>query len=164
VRRLSPCCRTGAGIVRCDGERRKQEVLCLRSASGGKHNPRYFEDDQGPIVYLAGSHTWNTLVDDGPTVPPVPFDFDAHLRFLQRRNHNFIRLWANDHFASPDGERGGRFSYAAPLRWALTEPGLAADGRPKFDLTKFDPGYFQRLRTRVIAAGRQGHLCLRHAL
>ena len=30
------------------------------------------------------------------------------------------------------------------------------DGKPKFDLTKFDPAYFERLRSRVEAAGQRG--------
>jgi hypothetical protein len=32
----------------------------------------------------------------------------------------------------------------------------ALDGKPKFDLTKFNPEYFERLRTRVRAAGDRG--------
>ncbi len=119
-------------------------------------NPRYFEDGTGRIVYLTGSHTWNTLVDIGPEYPPAAFDFAAHLRFLQQRNHNFIRFWVSDHFAMPDGERGGALSYTAPFPWARTGPGLARDGHPKFDLTAYDPEYFGRLRERSIAAGEQG--------
>ena len=45
-------------------------------------------------VYLTGSHTWNNLVDMGATIRLQPFDFDAYLDFLERHNHNFIRLWA----------------------------------------------------------------------
>jgi hypothetical protein len=119
-------------------------------------NPRYFEDAEGRIVYLTGSHTWNTLIDSGPEFPLPAFDFAAHLRFLQERNHNFIRLWTMDHFALPDGEHGGQLCYAAPLPWARTGPGEALDGRPKFDLTQYDPAYFQRLRERIIMAGTQG--------
>jgi hypothetical protein len=37
-----------------------------------------------------------------------------------------------------------------------TGPAKALDGKPRFDLTKFDPGYFERLRARVGAAGRRG--------
>jgi hypothetical protein len=33
---------------------------------------------------------------------------------------------------------------------------LATDGKPKFDLSTFDPLYFERLRDRVIAAGKEG--------
>jgi hypothetical protein len=44
----------------------------------------------------------------------------------------------------------------APQPWPRTGTGLALDGRPKFDLTRFDPAYFRRLRARVAAADRRG--------
>ena len=37
-----------------------------------------------------------------------------------------------------------------------TGPGAAKDGKPKFDLSVFDQTYFDRLRERVLAAGRAG--------
>src|SRR5207253_617606 len=37
-----------------------------------------------------------------------------------------------------------------------TGPGTAADGLPKFDISKFDQSYFDRLRARVIEAGNHG--------
>jgi len=117
-------------------------------------NPRYFTDGGGKAIYLTGSHTWNNLVDMGGGDPPQAFDFDAYLDFLERHGHNFIRLWAWD---SVRLIYGADYTHsAAPLPWARTGPGEALDGKPKFDLTKFDPDYFQRLRARVSAAGRRG--------
>jgi hypothetical protein len=43
-----------------------------------------------------------------------------------------------------------------PQPWPRTGPGAATDGKPKFDLSRFDPAYFDRLRERVIAAGNLG--------
>lgn len=131
-------------------------------------NPRYFtdgtKDERGVLkaVYLTGSHTWNNLVDMGPGRPPEAFDFDAYLDFLERHNHNFIRLWAWDSFTwdaranASQTEAGKLVHQVSPLPWARTGPGQALDGKPKFDLTQFDPAYFERLRTRVSAAGRRG--------
>ena len=51
-------------------------------------NPRYFTDgtknkDGSPrAIYLTGAHTWNNLVDMGKSDPPVLFDFEAYLNFL----------------------------------------------------------------------------------
>ncbi|OQC65723.1 MAG: hypothetical protein BWX48_02236 [Verrucomicrobia bacterium ADurb.Bin006] len=123
-------------------------------------NPRYFTDGtkypDGSLkaVYLTGSHTWNNLVDMGTNDPPKAFDFDAYLDFLQRNNHNFIRLWTWDSVTT-DPDPSGATRLVAPLPWARTGPGKALDGKPKFDLTKFNPAYFERLRTRVAAAGRR---------
>lgn len=44
----------------------------------------------------------------------------------------------------------------APQPWQRTGPGTAKDGKPKFDLSKFDQTFFDRLRERVIAAGNEG--------
>jgi hypothetical protein len=43
-----------------------------------------------------------------------------------------------------------------PQPWPRTGPGAARDGKPKFDLARFDQAYFDRLRDRVVAAGNQG--------
>ena len=123
-------------------------------------NPRYFTDGSGKAVYLTGAHTWNNLVDMGPSDPPERFDFDAYLDFLDSHGHNFIRLWAWDSVTWDT--RANREStknvvnHVAPQPWARTGPGLALDGKPKFDLAKYNESYFQRLRDRVKAAGGRG--------
>jgi len=120
-------------------------------------NPRYFTDGSGRAVYLTGAHTWNSLVDIGPSDPPPKFDFDAYLDFLQRHNHNFIRLWTWESTSwNTKANRGRAIHTAAPHPWARTGPGKAPDGKAKFDLDKFNDEYFRRLRTRVEAAGRRG--------
>lgn len=116
-------------------------------------NPRYFTDDGKRAIYVTGSHTWSNLQDMGISDPPAPFDFDAYLRFIQRHNHNFIRLWR---WEMPKWRlRGQRDSFCEPHPWARTGPGTARDGKPKFDLTKFNDAYFQRLRQRVYAAEKR---------
>jgi len=124
-------------------------------------NPRYFQNTAtSEVVYLTGAHTWNNLVDMGRHDPPEKFDFPAYLDFLERHHHNFIRLWAFDSTTwdtRANGALGKDFIHkAAPLPWARTGPGNALDGKPKFDLTKFNPEYFDRLRARVRAAGERG--------
>ncbi len=129
-------------------------------------NPRYFTDGTlGPdgqprAVYLSGSHTWDSLVDMGPTDPPAPFDFERYLDFLEAHHHNFIRLWAwatTRWDTRSNGKLGkGTIQFAAPLAYARTGPGPARDGKPKFDLTEYDPAYFQRLRARAVSAGERG--------
>lgn len=123
-------------------------------------NPRYFRDARGREVLLVGAHTWNNLVDMGRSDPPEAFDFDAYLDFLDRYGHNFIRLWTWDSTTwdtRANGKWGKNFiHHVAPLPWARTGPGIALDGKPKFDLKQFDPAHFERLRSRVSAAGRRG--------
>lgn len=124
-------------------------------------NPRYFTDDGVRAVFLTGSHTWPNLVDMWTGETPQPFDFNKYLDWMKKYDHNFIRLWAWD---NPIWDRAANLSHApdrttlhvAPFPWARTGPGQASDGKPKFDLTKFDPEYFRRLRSRIEAAGARG--------
>ncbi len=129
-------------------------------------NPRYFTDGSpGPngmprALLLTGSHTWNNLVDMGRDDPPGPFDFGAYLDLLQANGHNFIRLWAWDsttYDSRANGPIGKTYVHrAAPQPWLRTGPGNALDGKPRFDLSKHNPAYFARLRSRVQAAGKRG--------
>ncbi|MCC7261369.1 MAG: hypothetical protein IT369_02490 [Candidatus Latescibacteria bacterium] len=122
-------------------------------------NPRYFADRHGKAVYLTGSHTWDTLQDLGEADPPPAFDFDAHLDFLVARGHDFIRLWRWELFRWDTGANQKEMAkelVAAPHPWLRTGPGLALDGKPRFNLRQYDPEFFTRLRTRVQAAGRRG--------
>ncbi len=125
-------------------------------------NPRWFTDGSGRAVYLSGSHTWQSLQDNGllrrnaVSDPPPAFDYEAYLQFLQQHNHNFFRLWRWETTKWTDRYTDGQVKYCAPHPWQRSGPGLANDGKPKFDLTKFNPDYFERLRSRVIAARDRG--------
>ncbi len=112
-------------------------------------NPRYFADSSGKIIYLTGSHTWNNLQSIRGLL--LPGGFSGYLAWLHSYNHNFIRFWILEH--AWDKQSGAVIS---PHPWPRTGPGQALDGRLKFDLTKFDTTYFNRLRQRAAAAGNRG--------
>jgi hypothetical protein len=121
-------------------------------------NPRYLDDGSGKAILLVGSHTWSNLQDTGESNPPEAFDFDAYLQMLSDHNHNFIRLWrlepASCRYADEHGE--GETSFYMPHPWMRSGPGNARDGKPRFDLARFDESYFDRLRSRVKNAGARG--------
>ncbi|MBN2377845.1 MAG: hypothetical protein JXD22_15720 [Sedimentisphaerales bacterium] len=123
-------------------------------------NPGYFTDVSGRAILLTGSHVWNNLVDMGPGEPPPQFDFAAYLKFLEKYNHNFIRLWTWEHtvWDTSTSKKWGKKTphTVSPHPWARTGPDTALDSKAKFDLTKFNPAYFKRLRSRVVAAGKRG--------
>ena len=124
-----------------------------------KSNPRYFTDGSGKAIYLAGSHNWGNFQDSRHRWaigdPPPPSDYGRFLDFLQTRHHNFFRLWRWETPKWTDDEPRG-VAYSKPHPWLRSGPGAANDQKPKFDLTRFDPEYFERLRTRVTAAGERG--------
>jgi hypothetical protein len=102
-------------------------------------NPRYFDDGTGKAVYLTGSHTHHSLQDEDDI-----FNFGQYLDFIVARGHNFIRLWCWED------------TTFTPLPYLRTGPGTAVDDKPKFDLNKLNPEYFERLRERVMAARERG--------
>lgn len=126
-------------------------------------NPRYFtvasrSATDGAAVYLTGSHINNNFHDGmGPGADcaeiPERFDFDAYLEFLKDHGLNFIRLWRWEHFRS---QIATVHLCMSPQPWPRTGSGTASDGKPRFDLSKFDDAYFERLRDRVAAAGKMG--------
>jgi hypothetical protein len=139
--------------------------MAERTAAGpltvSETNPRYFTAVGGDrAAYLTGSHIWNNLHDGmGPGAEcadePEAFDYDAYLRFLQERGHTFVRLWRWEHFRSL-AAGGDVHLCMAPQPWSRPGPGEATDGKPRFDLERFDDAFFDRLRERVIAAGERG--------
>lgn len=129
-------------------------------------NPRYFTDGSGRAVYLAGMHTWYNLQDNGlmkldSREQPEAFDYEAYLRLLVRLDHNFMRMWRWEAPKWTDRQWSDRLpgplaQYCQPHPWERSGPGVARDGKPKFDLTRFHQPYFDRLRSRVAAAGANG--------
>ena len=108
-------------------------------------NPNYFTDDTGKPVYLTGSHTWNNLQDWGTGGSIQPLDFTAYVNMLVEHGHNFTLLWRTElpRFCGlPTVANSPSDFSVSPQPWQRTGPGIASDGGPKFDLTKYDPILF----------------------
>ncbi|MEX2553088.1 MAG: DUF4038 domain-containing protein, partial [Actinomycetota bacterium] len=119
-------------------------------------NARYFTDGMGEAVFLTGSHTWSNFQDSGDGYPPPPFDYEQYLDFLEVHGHNFFRLWVweGGRWAVQTSNDDYWFHPMGPF--VRSGPGNALDGRPRWDLTRFDQAYFDRLRERVRMAGDRG--------
>src|SRR5258708_3236570 len=86
------------------------------------------------------------------------FDYPGYLDFLERYDHNFIRLWAWELVnwdTRGNAQELPKVLEVNPHPWKRTGPGNALDGKPTFDLTQFNESYFQRLRHRVAEGSKR---------
>jgi hypothetical protein len=127
---------------------------CKHSSSTGllkvsSQNSRYLTNNSGEAIYLTGSHTWANRQERGIEGKTPDFDFKEYLKYLKRYDHNFIRLWLWEHAQWMQFESSATPVRYRPLPYIRTGPGLAKDGKPKFDLARFNQEYFKRLKIRV---------------
>ena len=119
-------------------------------------NPRYFSDGSGKAIFLTGSHTWANLQDYSPLETFVRFDYAGYLDFLQANNHNFMRMWTWESPRADGAAVAIDNDQCEPMAYQRIGPGKSNDGGAKFDLSKLNQAYFDRLRARVIAARERG--------
>jgi hypothetical protein len=122
-------------------------------------SPNYFKDANGSALILNGSQTWNTLQDWGTNGSLQTLDFNAFVNFLVAHGHNFTLLWRTEmpkFCGLPTTATAPPDFWVGPHPWRRTGPGNATDGGLKFDLTKFDLSYFDRLRKRTQALNDAG--------
>jgi hypothetical protein len=122
-------------------------------------NSHWFVDKAGKGVMLSGSQTWNDAQDIGNAGAFTVIDFTAYVNFLVSHGNNATILWHKDLPTACNWAAGGTWitDSSTGFPWQRTGPGNASDGLPKFDLTKFNQAYFDRIRARAIQL-QQAHL------
>ncbi|MFN0067848.1 MAG: PA14 domain-containing protein [Limisphaerales bacterium] len=117
-------------------------------------NPRHFLFRGRPTVIVTSGEHYGAVVN-------ADFDFRRYLDTLAKDGLNGTRVFSGTYV-----ETGGNFGINAntldpsPGRflgpWARGDQPGYADGGNKFDLMRFDPAYFARLRGFVAHAGQRG--------
>jgi hypothetical protein len=120
-----------------------------------KRNPRYFADENDNPIYLTGSHTWSNIQE---FESDTPFDYEGYLTWMEKLGHNFTRLWTWEAGTNAEWMNGWTEEkmIVEPTIYERTGPGVAADGKLKFDLSKLNDVFFDRLRDRVDIANSRG--------
>jgi len=117
-------------------------------------NSHFFTDNSGKAILLTGSHTWANFQDHYSDADPSIFNWKEYLDMMQQNNHNFMRFWM---YEQPQGQAWTTEKvYVDPMPYKRTGKSLAFDGKPKFDLDKWNQEYFDRMRSRIIEAGSRG--------
>jgi hypothetical protein len=122
-------------------------------------NPHYLFYKDKPVVLITSDHHYGAIVD-------MDFDFDKYLEYLSGNGMNLTRIYPGGMFeptdkylaGNPLGPKQGR----QLLPWAKSgqtgaNPLLAEPGKPsfKYDLDKWNPEYFARLKAFVkLARGK----------
>jgi len=100
-------------------------------------NTYYFQDTKGKPFMFVGDYTWETFSG-------VDFDFVKMFDSLKSRGLNLARIWLWWGCEElPDPEQLVNRLHIEP--YLREGPGLANDGRPKYNLDKFNPAFFARL-------------------
>ncbi|HEV7454751.1 MAG TPA: DUF6298 domain-containing protein, partial [Candidatus Saccharimonadales bacterium] len=137
-----------------------QPVQALGSSLTPLHvstqNSRYFEDTNGHITYLTGSHTWANGSDNGDGNPPPSFDYNAYLDYLQAHGHNFMRYWRWEQTRWSNETASDNYWFGQQPYVRTAGQGNALDGLGKFDLSQWNDAYFAQLRQRVSMANDRG--------
>jgi Polysaccharide lyase len=117
-------------------------------------NPHYFLWRGKPTILITSTEHYGAVLNRA-------FDYDKYLRTLQSLGFNLTRTFSGAYCESAGSFRI-RNNTLAPAKgqlicpWARSEQPGYPNGGNKFDLTKWDPAYFNRLRDFVGEAGKRG--------
>ncbi|MEI7423989.1 MAG: DUF6298 domain-containing protein [Prolixibacteraceae bacterium] len=110
-------------------------------------NTYYFQDTKGKPFLFVGDYTWETFSG-------VDFDYVRMFDSLKSRGLNLARIWLWWGCEELNTDFGFKRLHIEP--YLREGPGLANDGRPKYNLDKFNPAFFARLTEFCKAADQRG--------
>lgn len=117
-------------------------------------NPHYFLWRGKPTILITSAEHYGAVLNR-------EFDYKTYLKTLESLGFNLTRAFSGA-YCEPVGAFKIQKNTLAPAKnqficpWARSkEPGYANGGN-KFDLTRWDPAYFKRLRNFVSEAGKRG--------
>jgi hypothetical protein len=115
-------------------------------------NPHYFLFRGKPAVLISSGEHYGAVLN-------LDFDYVRYLNELQSCDLNHTRLWAGTYHEVP-GNFGIADNTLAPAPGRYIAPWLkgpgGGDGKGKFDLTKFNPAFFDRLKDFLTRASQRG--------
>src|ERR1051325_1582898 len=118
-------------------------------------NPHYLLFRGKPTILIGSTEHYGAVLNGD-------FDFVPYLQELESRKLNLTRTFSGVYRELPgtfnitDNTLAPRTHDKFICPWARTDTPGATDGGNKFDLTKFNPAYFERLKNFIAEAGKRG--------
>ena len=117
-------------------------------------NPHYFQWRGRPTVLITGAEHYGAVLN-------LDFDYRKYLDTLERDGMNYTRVFSGA-YVEPEGAFNIARNTLAPLPgrfvcpWARSDQPGYANGGNKFDVSKWDDAYFNRLKDFVACAAERG--------
>jgi hypothetical protein len=109
-------------------------------------NPHYFLFRGKPLIIVSSAEHYGAVLN-------LDFDWKKYLDTMSGDGMNYVRIFSGAYVETPGDFNIERNSLAPPQSRFLA-PWQRIDG--KFDLSKFEPAYLNRLKEFVAAAGERG--------
>jgi hypothetical protein len=146
---------TAAMAAASNSSARARRIAKAPSASAIQlhpENPHYFLFRGRPTLLITSGEHYGAVLN-------LDFDFICYLDVLKAHGFNLTRTFSGT-YREVAGSFGITGNTLAPGRyvcpWARSSYAGASDGGCKFDLTKWDPAYFRRLKQFITQAGKRG--------
>lgn len=110
-------------------------------------NPRYLEYKGEPVVLITSAEHYGAVLN-------LDFDYKLYLETLGAEGFNYTRIFTGTYFEPVENIFNIRKNTLAPEPSSFLAPWIKEGG--KYDLTQFNPGYFERLKDFITEAEKQG--------
>jgi hypothetical protein len=110
-------------------------------------NPRYLEYQGEPVILITSAEHYGAVVN-------LDFDFSSYLQTLHTEGFNYTRIFAGTYIEPFDNIFGIQDNTLGPGPDRYIAPWVREDGKYKLD--RFNPAFFERLRSFVSQAEQLG--------
>jgi hypothetical protein len=110
-------------------------------------NPGYLQYKGKPVILITSAEHYGAVIN-------LDFDYNTYLETLQEEGFNYTRVFTGTYLEPADNIFGIRRNTLAPLPGRYMSPWIQENG--KYDLDRFNPAYFERLKDFLGEAQKRG--------
>jgi hypothetical protein len=142
---------TAVALNSCDGGQANRQAEEVSDFTGTVRlcpgNPSYLEYMGKPVIPITSAEHYGAVIN-------ADFDYKRYLETLGREGFNYTRIFSGSYLEPVENIFGIEKNTLAPLPGKFVAPWLEENVR--YDLDRFNPVYFERLRDFMSEAARHG--------